>query len=233
MSQAFILYRLQQLDSQLDRIRMRLEEIRLALANDLTVRQAQEAAQKTGQALQAGKKELSHAEQAVKDQRIKIEQTEAALYGGKVRNPKELQDLQNETAALKRYLSVLEDRQIEAMINEEELSLQNQQAIDLTAQAQKTFDEHCQHLLEEQGRLEKDIPHLLEDRKAAASSITPEEQKLYDQLRTQRRGMAVTAVKDRACQACGTVLNAMLLDQLRTSPQISRCDHCGRILYLA
>lgn len=233
MSQAFKLYRLQQLDSQLDRIRLRKEEISRALADDLELRQAQETAQKTGQALQAGKKELQHAEQAVKDQRIKIEQTEAALYGGKVRNPKELQDLQNESAALKRYLGVLEDRQIEAMISEEELSSQNQQAIDQVTNAQKAFDERCQKLREEQARLEKDIPHLLEDRKAAASSITADEQKLYDQLRSQRRGIAVTAVKDRACQSCGTVLNAMLLDQLRTSPQISRCDHCGRILYLA
>ena len=59
---------------------------------------------------------MKQSEAEVEKQRIKIEQTEASLYGGHVHNPKELQDLQKDVASLKRHLETLEERQLEAML---------------------------------------------------------------------------------------------------------------------
>src|SRR5687768_18403957 len=72
---------------------------------------------------------LSEAE--VEKQSIKIEQTESSLYGGRVHNPKELQDLQKDVASLKRHLSTLEERELEAMLVAEttEKDLQNAKSI--------------------------------------------------------------------------------------------------------
>lgn len=47
--------------------------------------------------------DLKTAEAEAEAQKIKIEQTEASLYGGSVHNPKELQDLQREVASLKKH----------------------------------------------------------------------------------------------------------------------------------
>ena len=66
----------------------------------------------------------------VNKQKVKIEQSEASLYSGNVTNPKELQDLQNEAAALKRYLVTLEDRQLEAMLEVETAEQSKQAALD-------------------------------------------------------------------------------------------------------
>lgn len=232
MSQAFKLYRLQQLDSQIDRSRVRLEEIRLALADDQELRQAQAIVDDAGQTLQTQQKALRKAEDNVKDQRIKIEQTEAALYGGKVRSPKELQDLQNEAAALNRYLSVLEDRQLEAMMAEEEYSNSLQEAQRALAATQDRSAERNKALEEEKSHLLRDLPNLEDERQAAASSIPAPELGMYESLRKSRRGIAVTLVKNKACSSCGTTLNATLLDAALTSGQINRCDGCGRILYV-
>ena len=121
MSRPFQLYHLQQLDTQLDGIHARLKEIESALADDSQVSLSREKTTQVNASLQQARQNLRNAEFETQQQRIKIEQTESTLYGGKVRNPKELKDLENEAAALKRHLSVLEDRQLESMLAEEEL----------------------------------------------------------------------------------------------------------------
>jgi hypothetical protein len=232
MSQSFRLYRLQQLDSQLDRNRSRLEEIKLELADDSKTRTAQTNTDQAETELQASRKTVKRAEDAVGSQRIKIEQTEASLYGGKVNNPKELQDLQNEAASLKRYLSVLEDRELEAMLAEEAAAVVFFDMQEALKAIQMEQDRKYNQLLEEQDRILKEFPRLEEERKAAAASIPPEELSLYEQIRRQRRGIGIALVKEKACSACGTTLSATLLDAARISPKLQRCETCGRILYV-
>ena len=116
MSRPLNLYRLQQIDSKVDQADTRLKEIEALLSDNANLRKATALAARAETNLQTAQKEQRQAETKVKDQRIKIEQVEATLYGGTVRNPKELQDLQNEVAALKRFLDTLEERQLEAML---------------------------------------------------------------------------------------------------------------------
>jgi predicted nucleic acid-binding Zn-ribbon protein len=231
MSQTFKLYRLQQLDSQLDRIHARLRQIEAALNEDQSVKEAQKNLDQATQELEAKRKSLRQAEEQVREQRLKIEQTESNLYSGKVRNPKELQDLQNETAALKRYRSTLEDRQIEVMIAVEEAEASQQEKKLVLEQAQAQFQKQSAELTQEKESLRVDLARLESEREAAARSIEATDLALYNQLRQQRRGIAVAKVSDNACSACGTTLNASLLHAARSPSQIVRCDTCGRILY--
>ena len=120
MSQLSTLYRLQQIDSQLDQANNRLQEIQVALNEDAALKQAQQNHAAAEARLNDERQKLRRAEENVQEQKIKIELNESTLYGGKVHNPKELQDLQKEVAALKKYLGVLEDRQLEAMLVVEE-----------------------------------------------------------------------------------------------------------------
>jgi predicted nucleic acid-binding Zn-ribbon protein len=231
MSQTFKLYRLQQLDSQLDRIHARLGQIEVALSEDQAVKEAQKSLDQASRQLEAQRKSLRQAEEQVREQRLKIEQTESTLYSGKVRNPKELQDLQNETAALKRYRSTLEDRQIEIMIAVEEAEASQQETRRAFEQEQAQFQQKSAELTHEQENLEVELARLETEREAAARSIEAADLALYNQLRQQRRGIAVAKVSDNACSACGSTLNASLLHAARSPSQIVRCDACGRILY--
>jgi predicted nucleic acid-binding Zn-ribbon protein len=231
MSQSFKLFRVQQIDSLLDRARLRLKEIDIALHDEAALRQAQTTMAEAEQEYQDASRALHRAEQDVQSQNIKIEQTEATLYGGKVRNPKELQDLQNESAALKRYLAVLEDRQLEAMLVLEVTEAQLQSA--------KTYHEECSaqsaaenaRLTNEKSTLEKDIGRQELEKQAASSGIPDSDLRLYEQLRKQRNGVAVARVIDRTCSACGSTLSAALYSAAQSPNQISRCETCGRILY--
>src|SRR3972149_1944314 len=119
MSASLGLFRLQQVDRQIDRAQTQLDAIRKTLENDVEMREALsrvEAAKKEQHHL---RHELQLSEAEAQSQQIKIQQAESSLYGGSVHNPKELLDLQNDVAALKRHLTVLEERELEAMVQVE------------------------------------------------------------------------------------------------------------------
>jgi len=120
MSATFHLYRLQQVDSQIAKVDKRLDEIQRIIDDNRDLKRAKVRVKKSETAQQETAKALKKAEKNVQAQHISIEQTEAMLYGGNVKNPKEVQDLQNKTESLKRYLNTLQDQQLEAMLAHEE-----------------------------------------------------------------------------------------------------------------
>jgi hypothetical protein len=232
MSRTFKLFRLQQIDSQVDKIHNRLKAIESAFMQDETLRQAEQRLEAAEKVENEANSLLKHCEQEVQAQRIKIEQTEATLYGGKVHNPKELQDLQNEAAALKRFLTVLEDRQLEAMIQVEEAEAQRQSAQQNLNQVSAQADLEHTSLRVEQSQLQKDLDRQLEERNAISSTIPEEDLKLYESIRQKRSGVAVAKVVDKSCSACGSFLNTALLSSAHSPTQITICATCARILYV-
>jgi predicted nucleic acid-binding Zn-ribbon protein len=231
MSQTLSLFRLQQVDSQIDLVHTRLQAIQMILEDDGELSLAKEKADSTHSLYQAADKELKQAELEAQNQRIKIEQTEASLYAGKGHSPKELQDLQNDVAALKRHMVILEDVQLEAMMKMETTIASNQSAQEELQTAQNHADEQNRGLQEEQGSLQKELEKLLSERSAVADPIPQDALSKYNQLRLQRRGLAVAAIKDNSCSACGSGITAAQMQSSRASGQVEFCPSCGRILY--
>jgi hypothetical protein len=231
MSLPFKLYRLQQIDSHNDRVRTQLDEIENRLADTAALRLAEMEESTAKARLQAARKALLSAEENVKEQRIKIETNESTLYGGKVRNPKELQDLQNDIASLKKYLSVLEDRQLDAMIAYEDADQAYQSALQTLEKAREDQQQKQSRLIQEKTSLQSESEHISSERQAAVNTLGKDELSLYENLRKQKNGIAVVKIVNKSCSACGSTLNASLLQAAASPNQVSRCDTCGRILY--
>ncbi|GAB4398228.1 MAG: hypothetical protein OHK0052_21160 [Anaerolineales bacterium] len=231
MSEVFRLYRLQQLDSEIDKGKARLQAIAQELADKAALRAAQAVHAAAQTDLQQAQRKLRSAEASVKAQRIKIEQNQAALYGGKVRNPKELQGLQAEAEALKRHLSALEDAQLEAMLTVEEVQAAAEQAAVQLKTAEQAAQALHAALLQEQAKLQEDLQRAAAGREATLGGIPADELSLYEDLRRKRAGIAVSKVANNACSACGSSLTAVLLQAARSPHTLTRCTTCGRILY--
>jgi uncharacterized protein len=231
MSRTFKLYRLQQIDSQMDKINKRLKEIQSILENDHALNQARESVYEAEQLKETAQKNLNKTEDSVKQQHLKIEQSESTLYSGKVHNPKELQDIQNEVASLKRYLDVLEERQLEAMLEDEEAAMQLKTAQEKLGTVQSEFEEKSKELITEREKLNADMIHFQREHQATANNIPPEDIEQYMKLRQTRRGIAVSKVVEKTCSSCGSTINASLLHAARSPSEITTCDVCGRILY--
>lgn len=225
------LFKLQTIDTQLARIRQRLEEIETLLGEDSALRQAQTQVVHAEAEVKSARSQLRQIEDAVASRRAKKEQSESILYSGKVKNPKELQDLQSETAALKRAISNLEDQQLEAMLKLDEVEEAYQKAASKMTALQASDTQEKASLRGEQSALSKDQERLLVEREMVAAQVPPETLNRYDQLRLKKRGVAVAAVADGSCRACGASITPAEQQAARSPNQMVYCSSCGRILY--
>jgi len=231
MNQAFHLARLQKIDLQIDQCTQRVKEIERLLKEN-TVVQAAEAVQRDADAAyKKAAQQLKKAEDSVTAQRIKIETKEASLYAGKIHNPKELQDLQNDIASLKRFLVTLEDQQLEAMVAVEETEALLKEKTAELAKAQAQFLSQTADLSGEKTKLDDTLHRLSGERQAALTPLSPESIALYTRLRGVKKGLAVAVVNEGSCSGCGTELRPAELQAARSPHSIAYCANCGRILY--
>lgn len=231
MSAALQLYRLQQIDSRLGQVTNRLTAIHTLLeknADLLAARQRLETAQKEQH---EAEKALKAAEVESASQRVKLEQAESSLYSGNIKSPKELQDLQNDIASLKRRLGVLEDSQLDAMMATEAATTKLETAQkELEFIQGKVISENAT-LQTEQTSLKKESDNLNTQRQAVLPGISAETLNMYDALRQKRSGLAVSLVSENCCDTCGASLTPGFAQSVRTSAQLVYCPMCGRILY--
>lgn len=231
MSDTLSLYRLQQIDTQLDHTRAELLSIQNLLEDDAELRRAIESARTAEAENVEAKSDLKQAEADLQALRIKIEQTEASLYGGTVRHPKELRDLQEDAASMKRYMLTLEDRMLAAMERAERSEAVVSNAAATLTKAQDHWDARKCELDQKRQVFEKEYgTHQLE-RHAVAEALAPKSLVIYEKLRQERRGVAVAEIRENACAACGSRLTAAQIQVARSPAQVAYCPSCGRILY--
>ncbi len=231
MSLSSNFHRLQQIDTQLDQARNRLDDINKILNDSTAIEEVKAKAGSSEQTLTQQLKSLHDIETQVNDLKFKIEQNESTLYSGRIHNPKELQDLQNEVASLKRYQATLEDRQLEAMLAVEDGEEIHQADTSEVERVRGHLEEIHSGLRGEKSAVLGTLERLEVERQAAAAMIQTADLNLYEQLRRMRSGIAVARIIDRSCSACGSMLTPALVQAASSPTQIARCSSCSRILY--
>lgn len=223
------LYRLQGLDSEEDAKQRRLADVEPALGESESLRQTRRALEKV-QALvhkcEARQRDLELEIQGLAD---KISRSEQRLYGGAVKNPKELADLQAEVAALKRRWRKLEDDLLEAMIAREEADAACAQALAQLDETEARWSAQQADLMAEREALQERLAEIERARAALLPSIEADALAAYQALRRWKGGLAVVQVRDGACGGCGIAISPKLEWQLRQG-QVVRCSNCERLV---
>lgn len=230
MSASLGLFRLQQVDRQIDRALARLDSIQKTLENDKDLKTAQTLYEAAKDANLRALHAMKNAEAEVNGLKIKIEQVESSLYGGSVKNPKELQDMQKDIVSLKKHLVTLEERELEAMLVSENAGAELEKSKTNLELVQARLGNEHKKLIDEKNELTKQLESLGQEREASLAPIDVSLLASYEDLRKQKRGVAVAEVEDGACASCGTTLNAALQQNAR-SQKLAYCPSCGRILF--
>jgi predicted nucleic acid-binding Zn-ribbon protein len=231
MSGAHNFFRLQEIDLAIDEIHARLSEIQMTLEDDEEVREAQNMLQSAENQQAQTRASLKKADGAVSTQKNKLEGTDTKLYGGSVTNPRELQDLQMESESLRRHLSTLEDRLLDAMVAHEEAE---EEVDSLQTQLRALLDQRKEQFAEleaEKIQLNDQLHHLEGNREAALVGIVEDELKRYQTLRTRYGGRAVALLEGGNCSLCGLSLPESTQQRIRSGAEIVQCNQCKRILY--
>jgi len=232
MSKPETLYRLQTIDLEIDERSRRLKEVKAVLEGN-------EELQRVRQALQNGEKKLSQQRAKLRNQELemrslahKIASVEDRLYGGRIKNPKELGNLQDEVQYLKRRKSELEDQVLESMIEVEESEASVTEQRERLARLEEEWQETQVRLSAEQNELVNRLSQLKAKRAKLQKTIEAGDLALYEDLRRRRYGQAVALLEGELCQACRVTLPTSKAQQARQGEVLTLCGNCERILYV-
>lgn len=227
-----ILYTLQRIDTRIMSRKHRYDQVKAALGESEALIQAR-ARRETVQA------ELKQWRIALRDLELegasitaKQKETEDRLYGGRVRDPKELSDLQKESQYLKRRMAALEESQLTAMMKVEEWTAQAAIANEEYTIVEGAWRSENAQLGQEYGELKQELSELLPRRQAFVKKVPERDMEEYESIRKVRQGIAITVAIDGSCQICHVQVPTNLLDKARDSNELVYCSGCDRILYM-
>ncbi len=227
------LYALQETDAALDQARAAVEAAEERIADTSDLDQAREELTERETAWRTADVNQRSIELELESLRGKIEPVEAKLYGGTVRNPKELADMQQDLDMLKRQRSAVEDRALEAMAVTEETAEALREARIARQETESSRADENERLAADRERLLQEITALEARRERQAGMIEPRTMRLYEALRTTRQGRAVVRVERGLCQGCRISLPSNVLSRARSGSALVQCTSCERILYAA
>ena len=233
MSVAAELYDLQEVDLALDRHRARLQEIEDAIPESEELVQARQLKEEAVQVVAGLRSRQTELEWDVDDVRSKASAVEAKLYGGTVRNPKELSDLDTDLKLLKGQASKREDILLALMEEVDAADAESQRAQATYSQLEADWRANCDQLLVEKAGLEPEVERLDLQRKDVANAIDRAALNLYQVLRERRGGQAIVKVERGMCQGCRISLPMSVLQKTRIGLGLVQCVSCERILLVS
>lgn len=225
------LYQLQLVDSEWAERSQRLVRVEEGLGESHELIQARQAVTDTEGSLAGLRQQMRALELDIATVNSKLKQNQDRLYSGRVRNPKELSNLQEEAAALRRRISELEDEQLELMIGieEEEAELSERQA--RLRQIESTWRAGQASLQAEKDELELRLVELGEERDALRAGIGAADLAHYDDLRQRYGGTGVVQLKRGVCQTCGVDVPTSVARAVERGDGRHYCPVCSRLLY--
>ena len=231
MSVANQLYQLQELDLELESNEQALNQTANQLGESKAVVATRNKLAQEHQRLEELKRQQHSLEWEIDDLSSKLTPNEEELYSGRIRNSKELTNLQHEIDILKAKRAQLEDKALEIM-DQVELATKsvatiNSELRELEAEWQSQQQQLSAHL----EQLKTTLSNLNHKRQLLTAEIDPQVIEVYHELKKQK-GTAVAKVEQGICRGCRILLPITELQQTR-SGRLVRCSSCGRILFLA
>ena len=225
------LYQLQEIDQELESNEKALGEVTSQLGDSEEVIGTREQLAREQRLLEElGQKQRS-VEWEIEDLSGKLAASEKDLYSGRIRNPKELSNLEQETKVLKTQRNRLEEKALEIM-DQVEMAEKNISRISSELKALETeWHNQQQQLYANLEEIKSTLSRLKDRRQLLAAEVDPAAIEIYHQIKRQR-GTAVAKVEQGICRGCRISLPVTEVQQTR-SGNLVRCSSCGRILFLA
>lgn len=231
MSPFELLVRLQGVDRDWDEKARLYESVKKQLADQSELVSRRTAHGRLADELSATRGDLRDGELALDSLHERVRKVEAELYSGRVRSPKELENLRKDSEHLRRRISQLEDRVLLAMTQVDELEEAARQGEQELRAFEVEWQETRRSFATQHEALRTSLKQLQQMREELRGQLGRAELGLYDELRAKKAGMALSLVKDGVCQTCRVTVPTYKARMVESRRAIVTCEGCGRILY--
>lgn len=233
MSMGRQLYELQEIDLEIDAKREALSEVMGRLGQSEVLDQARLSLAGDEERLVELERSQREQEREVEDLRAKATASEEKLYGGTVKNPKELASLQEQVVNLQRKMRERDDKTLDIMAEvdttQQKVSLKRGEV----AKIEEDWRAEQASLSQQQAELGAALATLEQKGKDLAGKLDASSLELYQALRRKRQGRAVAKVEQGMCQGCRIALPMSELQRARLGQELVQCSSCERILYVS
>ncbi len=224
------LYKLQQLDLELQKNLQELSEVNHNLSNNESLVAAESKLSSYKEQLESINSKQKNSEWELEDLQEKIRQIDSKLYSGTTKDPKELVNLEKEVMGLKSQIRPREDKLLGLMSQIEEIEVNLKTTTEESAQLRQESEQKQETLGQRKSEIETLLAKLKKDRVAMAQQLDSEALNTYERIRLSR-GHAVTKVEKGKCQGCHIAVPTSQWQKVKAGDLI-QCNSCSRILYL-
>ncbi|WP_206442437.1 zinc ribbon domain-containing protein [Streptomyces boncukensis] len=177
-------------------------------------------------------REQTKAEQDVDQVRQRAARDQQRMDSGAVSNPKDLESLQSEIAALGKRQADLEEVVLEIMERHESAQERAAELAERVEAVHARNEAATARRDETLGQIDSEAASVRREREAQAHALPAELLKLYDKIREREGGIGAAKLYQRRCEGCRLELNITELNDVREAPAdaVLRCENCRRIL---
>jgi len=230
MSLAGQLYKLQQLDLELQKKQQELSEVENQLGDNKALVSAESRLASQKEQLEDARKKQKSSEWELEDLQEKIRQIDSKLYSGKTKDPKELVNLGKEVKGLKSQTTIKEDTLLGLMSLTEETEARVKTTAGELERLKKEWEQRQETLRPRKSEIEIALADLQEERERSAEQIDSEAFNIYERIRITT-GQAVVKVERGRCLGCHITVPTSQWQKAKAGDLI-QCNNCSRILYL-
>jgi len=225
------LLQLQDVDQEFDDKAQLYQSVKQQLSDQSELETRRETQLRNAQRLTAERNKLRNAELELSSLQGRAERVENDLYSGRIRSPRELQNLRRDSEYLKRHISQLEDQALMAMTQVDDLEATAQRSEAELRAFEKEWAGQRESLVEQYRDLRIRLQQLKSAREKHRGTLGRAELALYDELRRRKGGTALSPAKNGLCQTCRVVLPSYKAEVIETGGAVVTCEGCGRIMY--
>ena len=233
MSKGKQLYELQEVDLEIDAKRETLTQVMSRLGESEVLDEAQLSLARDEEKLVELQRIQREVEREVEDLQAKAAVATDKLYGGTVKNPKELSSLQEQLSNFQRKIGEGDDKTLDIMSEvdtaQKEVSVKRSEV----AKIEEEWQAEQASLSQEQTELSAALSTLEHKRKELASKLDTVSLELYEDIRQKRQGRAVAKLERGMCQGCRIALPMSELQRARMGQELVQCGSCERVLYVS
>ncbi len=230
MTSAADLFGLQEIDLSRDQRRALIADIESRIGETEDLIAARELVQSREAEVEGLRRRQRDLDAAVEDLDAKIRPVEAKLYGGSIRNPKELTDLQKDVNSLKARRGKFDDQSLASMEATEAATRALDEAKVRLSEVEEAWRVDQRELLDAKSRAERDMAALDDERQRRTKSMDSPHLGVYESLRNVKQGRPVARIERGACQGCRLTLPTYVVQKARSAVGLVQCPSCERIL---
>jgi predicted nucleic acid-binding Zn-ribbon protein len=229
MTLAATLFRLEQVDTEIERAEATLHELERRQTRNPALQVAETRLDALQATLRTAETEQRARESDLNDLEARIKRDHTRLYSGQIVDPRELGSIERELQHSGRRRDTLEEECLEGMERVEELQAQltttRQEVQDLRTRWEESAPARTRQL----EQLRTGLTRLRAERESLMQTTDARAIEMYTRLRSAL-GHAVSQINGGVCEVCRVTLTPRDVQHARGS-DLTTCTNCGSILY--